>query len=320
MEMAFKLVELHLQSEHKLEIGKPEKGGGAKNKMDKIRRPEVGPDMSNDKWAYFLTRWETYKTACGLKDDDVTGQLMECMLEGVREDHYRQFGGAKVESGEVLLEQVKQVAVPKSNRAVQRDSLNSVRQERGEGVRKFCGRIRAVALVCEYEVECGCSKKNSYMDCVIKDKVIAGLGDGEIKTEVLSHREVNKWTLKELLAYIESKEAGKKSATVMGGSGTVSGVFKKREDKKKPGKRKPQAGGCDNCGRSHGKDGVCPAKDRQCFNCEKTGHLAFKCRQPKKEKNKVKKVDVEEKKDTVGAVVDDHWIGGVNVSDNIYEN
>ena len=117
--------------------------------MDKIRRPEVGPDMSNDRWAYFLTRWESYKTGCGLKDADVTGQLMECMSEVVREDHYRQFGGKKVGTEAELLEQVKQVAVPKSSRAVQRDSLSSIRQERGEGVRKFCGRIRAVALVCE---------------------------------------------------------------------------------------------------------------------------------------------------------------------------
>ena len=147
--MAFKLVELHLQSEHKMEVVKPETGGGARNKMDKIRRPEVGPDMSNDRWAYFLTRWEAYKTGSGLKDTDVTGQLTECMVESVREDHYRQFGGSEVGTEKVLLDQIKQVAVPKSSRAVQRDSLNLIKQERGEGVRKFCGRIRAVALVCE---------------------------------------------------------------------------------------------------------------------------------------------------------------------------
>ena len=319
--MAFNLVKLHLQSEHKMEL---ETKSGAKGKADKLRRPEVAPEMSNDRWAYFETRWEAYKVGCGLKDDNVVGQLMECMVDAVREDHYRQFGGTKAETEKELLEQIKQVAVPKSSRAVQRDSLTNIKQERGEGVRKFCGRIRAVALVCEFETECVCGKTTSYMDLQIKDKVVSGIYDGEIKTDILSHQDINKWGLEDLLSYVESKEAGKKSATVMGGSGSVSGVFKKREERRKTSsENKGQPGGCENCGRTHGKNGECWAKEKTCYNCDKTGHLSAKCRQPRKAKGKmVKQVDTEEKKDTVESVQqeDDHWIAGVDVSDKIFAN
>ena len=250
-------------------------------------------------------------------------QLMECMVDAVREDHYRQFGGVKADTEVLLLSQIRQVAVPKSSRAVQRDSLSNIRQERGEGVRKFCGRIRAIALVCEFETECGCGKKASYMDLQIKDKVVSGLHDTEIKTAVLSHRDINKWDLEDLLGYVESKEAGKKSVTVMGGSGSVSGVFKKKDDQKKKSspEKKGQSGGCENCGRSHG-DKECWTKSKTCFNCDKTGHLSAKCRQPKKEKGKaVKQVDTEEKKDTVESVQqDEHWISEVAVSDFMCDN
>ena len=138
-----KLIEMHLASEHEIKTGGSGDGG---SKVEKVRRPEISPDMSTDKWAYFLTRWKAYKEGCNLSDSDAKSQLMECMVETVREDHYRQYGEAHADSLEVLLEQVKQVSVKKSNRAVLRDSLYNLKQERGEPIRKFVGRIRSIAV------------------------------------------------------------------------------------------------------------------------------------------------------------------------------
>merc|ERR1712082_380919 len=84
--MAYSLVKLHLQSEHKLDVDSKTEGT-TKARMDKLKRPEVSPEMSNDRWAYFLTRWESYKVGCGLTAQDVLGQLKECMVDSVREDH-----------------------------------------------------------------------------------------------------------------------------------------------------------------------------------------------------------------------------------------
>ena len=63
-------------------------------------------------------------------------------------------------------------------------------------------------------------------------------------------------------------------------------------------------------------------KGKTCFNCDKTGHLSVKCRQPKKEKGKVvKQVDTEENKDRVESVQqDEHWISEVDVSDFMCDN
>ena len=57
-----------------------------------------------------------------------------------------------------------------------------------------------------------------------------------------------------------------------------------------------------------------------CFNCEKTGHLASKCRQPRKQRGTAKTVETkdETKEDTVESVEveqDKHWICGVTESD-----
>ena len=141
------------------------------------------------------------------------------------------------------------------------------------------------------------------MNTAIKDRVVSGLVDGDIKTSVLSHREVNKWTLDDLVGYVETKEAGKTAVSLMGGSGSTAGVFnKKPETGKKPFKdvkddKKPR---CDNCGRAHGRSGPCPAEKLKRFNCEMQGHLASKCKKPKKPRENARQVDAEpEKQETV---------------------
>ena len=90
-ETAMKLIELHLLSEHEVEAEKKVKTGGPK--AEKVRRPEVSPDMTEERWAYFLSRWEAYKRGWGLSDTEAMDQLLECLAEPVREDHYRQFAG-----------------------------------------------------------------------------------------------------------------------------------------------------------------------------------------------------------------------------------
>ena len=79
------------------------------------------------------------------------------------------------------------------------------------------------------------------------DQLIAGLADGEIQTDVLSHTEADTWDLEKLLKYVEGKESGLASRELMSGSGggAVSVV--------KPGQRRAQGQGkgCLSCGEKH---------------------------------------------------------------------
>ncbi len=85
VELAKWMVTQHLQSEHGSETAECATGGV---RAEKVRRPEVGQDMTNEKWAYFITRWDDYKKACGLKEGEILLQLCECMEDGVREDPF----------------------------------------------------------------------------------------------------------------------------------------------------------------------------------------------------------------------------------------
>ena len=122
------------------------------SKPEKAKRPELSAEMSDEDWVYFKARWAEYKKATGINtEDDIITQLMECCCESVRRDHHRTFSRADDDSTpvteQIRLKELKQLAVRKKNKAVNRVKLGTIRQDKGEPVRKFAGRVRSLAAV-----------------------------------------------------------------------------------------------------------------------------------------------------------------------------
>ena len=278
------LYQIHVQARH------PNTGAAATSKAEKAKRPELSSDVSEEDWSYFTTRWEQYKKATGLKGDDIITQLLECCTEQLRRDHHRTFSGANgaaaVTEASVTAE-LKQIAVCKRNKAVNRVKLGTLRQDKGEPVRKFAGRVRSLAAVNGYSVKCtkaGCGQDVPYTEAVIMDQIITGLADLEIQKDVLSHTDADTMDLETLLKFIEGKESGLASQGLMSGSGGVSAV--------RPGQGQGQGHGqghgqgqkrCRWCGDKHprGPDN-CKARGATCQTCGMTGHFSKVCLSRKK--------------------------------------
>ena len=116
---------------------------------------------------YFKSRWNDYKKATGITGDDIITQLMECCCDSIRRDHHRTFSKAEGESvpaitEEARLKELKQLAVRKKNKAVNRVKVGTLRQDKGEPVRKFSGRVPSLAAVSEYAVKCKSCNKDDY--------------------------------------------------------------------------------------------------------------------------------------------------------------
>ena len=253
----------------------------ATSKAEKAKRPELAPDGSEEDWFYFEARWTQYKQATSLKGDDVITQLLECCTEQLRRDHHRTFSArAAVATESTILAELKQIAVCKRNKAVNRVKLSTLKQDKGEPVRKFAGRVRSLAVVNGYSVKCinaECGQDVFYTEAVIADQLIAGLADTEIQRDVLSHTEADSWDLEKLLKYVEGKESGLASQGLMSGSGG-GGI-----NVVKPGQRRgqgqgPRLKGCFSCGDKHPRGpGTCKASGVTCDFCGKTGHLSKVC-------------------------------------------
>ena len=300
-----KLYEIHLKVKHS--------NAQTTSKPEKAKRPELSAESSDEDWLYFVARWKEYKKATGLTGDDVIIQLMECCCESLRRDHHRTFSKLDGDTVDVTesqrLEELKQLAVKKRNKAVNRVKLGTLRQDKGEPVRKFVGRVRSLAVVSDYKVQCkGCKSDVFYSEEVIIDQVIRGLANAEIQRDVLSHLDADKLTLDKLLTFIEGKESGEASQGLLANStvGVSNAVI---PDKK-----------CSYCGDSHkrGKK-FCKAANFKC-DCGKIGHFAKVCRSKgktlKNGPNESECSAQDDKKEQVEAawgVPDGHWACQIDV-------
>ena len=273
IEICLQLLQLHVQAKHNCQDqSKPQL---PTVKPEKAKRPEISSEMSDEDWQYFLSRWEDYKKATALTGNEVILQLMECCCESLRRDHHRTYPKNENEcvTEELRLSQIKQLAVRQKNRMVNRVKLGTLKQDKGEPVRKFAGRIRSLATVSEYGVNCTtCNKIVFYTEPVIMDQLIAGLADLEIQKDVLSHPEAPTLTLEKLLTFVEGKESGQASQGLMSGN-LVADVTKKLK--------------CRFCGDQHqrGKQ-FCKAAGKKCEKCGKVGHFTKVCfSKPNKAKN-----------------------------------
>ena len=239
-------------------------------RAEKAKRPELASEVSDEDWDYFLARWERYKTSTKLVGEEIVTQLLECCCDQLRRDHHRTFLSDKKNeelTEETLKTQLKQIAVQKRNLLVNRFKVFKLKQDRGELVRKFAGRVRSLAAVSGYSVKNG-DTEVSYTEEVIRDQVIFGLADLEIQRDVLAHQDGDKITLENLLSFVEGKESSQTSQGLLkGGSVEVTKVHHKSGYK------------CGWCGESHprGKDN-CKASGHKCQKCQKLGHLEKVCR------------------------------------------
>ena len=260
----------------KVQVDARHKQHATSAKAKKAKRLELASDVSDEDWSYFTSRWTQYKKATGLTGEDIITQLLECCNEQLRRDHHRTFSGATESNDEkVVLAQLKQIAVCKRNLAVSRVKLGTLKQDRGEPVRKFTGCVKSLASVSGYTIKCSkpdCNTDVSYQEAVVTDQLIRGLADSEIQKDILSHADSDPMDLESLLKYIEGKESGCASHNLLSGGGSAAVV--------QPGQGQAQGQGkCRWCGERHNKGKEhCKAAGQTCSACGKSGHFSKVCR------------------------------------------
>ena len=89
-----------------------------------------------------------------------------------------------------MLETLKTIPVKKRNMAVIRNQLDHLTQDRGGEIRRFLGKVQALANVAEFTVKCiKCKEDMPYTDMAVKDKIVAGLANVSNKEDVLEGME-----------------------------------------------------------------------------------------------------------------------------------
>jgi hypothetical protein len=206
-DLAAVMLKIHADGAHSSSKGKPAK-------VETVRRPTVSAAGTSEEWSCFLTRWEEYKTATKLSGSDVVIQLLECCEEDLRKDLTRAAGGTLTNKPEVeVIRQMKLLAVRQENVLVARIELYEMQQDVEESIRSYAARVKGQADVCKYIINCpNCKHDVNYTIEILKDIVVKGILDGQIRLDLLGN-DNQEMSYSEVLRFVEAKESGKRSAT-----------------------------------------------------------------------------------------------------------
>ena len=287
-----RLLDLHAQTAHPPTVA-PQ--ATPPTKAEKVRRPSITQSGNSEDWSYFLARWQEYKQATRLQDNEVLFQLMECCEETLRKDLTRSYGSLTDRTEAEALNCIRSLAVKPENILVARMKLLNLRQDRDEAVRSYAARLRGQAGICRFikTKTCTCEREISieYSDDIIRDTLIRGLEDDEIRLDVLGQCKQDD-TLDDTLLYIEAKESGKRSAGLLNGhtvttANATSSYKRASKQLNRPTNSENHSSLiCSHCGqRGHGngtntreRSSKCPAYNHVCKKCEKRHHYEQVCR------------------------------------------
>ena len=288
------VLQYHLSTVH---VTTPQHGAAALG-TKKMDRPEAKEDMSEMEWNYFIYSWRQYKAGTGINTEaQIRRELHLCCTDTVMKRLY-QLNQDNLEnlSEKDTLEQVKAVAVISLDKTVHRVHITNIKQDEGETLSNFVSRLRAKAALCDYNILEG---QTSYQEDIIETLMLAGLYNSDHQTRILA--EPTKYpTFKEKYNALLAMQTSERSTTELSQPSTAarsrsdyanSKFDKKVEEKStcekcskqfpiKLNKKGVKHTMCFNCYRQQIKSEPYAGKktdDRQCYNCEKTGHIARDC-------------------------------------------
>ena len=165
-------------------------------KLPPIQRPEIRQDVSDEDWASFLAEWEHFKRCTDIPTDRITDHLYLCCEKSLARLIIGEDPAIVSKGEDELKAAIERLAVIKVAISVRRTNLLTARQKHGEPFREFYANVKAAALTCNYVVKCSneCCKdlpKVDYTSSVIKDVLIAGIADSEIRKDILGVTDLN---------------------------------------------------------------------------------------------------------------------------------
>lgn len=188
----------------------------ARQRAPKIPRPNIGTGSNEEHWNSFLARWGMFKRSTNLSPHEIIQQLFECCEEELGNNILKCHPTAVTQTEEHLLAIVKRMAVTPIAISVKRSDLLATKQDHGEKTRSFFARINGKAATCSYVIDCNsdtCTNKVDFTDIIVKDVLISGLIDDDIKKDVLGCPHLDTQTVQETVSFIEAKEMARDALT-----------------------------------------------------------------------------------------------------------
>ena len=181
---------------HTSKVQAPASGDSAREKPE-VEKPILKQDVTEEEWDSFTQAFRRYKRRIRSPVGQEADDLFDCCEKSLGRLLLKEDPGI-IEAGEKkLLEAMKKMAVIRVAVSIRRTQLMSMKQDSGQSIREFYANAKAQASTCEYSLKCGqeCCKTKPAIDytaSVVKDIIVCGLVDPEIRRDVLELEDLDK--------------------------------------------------------------------------------------------------------------------------------
>ena len=180
-------------------------------KLDRLPRPVFTLNMTEATWQFKVIEWQSYIGKTPTTPDNKLLQLCAACDDELRQRIYDSGDYAGLDTEIKFLARMKDLAVIRIHKSVHLMNLYRMAQESDKGIRAFVARVMGTADMCGMVVRCpkdGCHTEVSYRDKVVKQVIIHGMINLEIKQRVLSRCGNSELSpLAELVDYVSAGES-----------------------------------------------------------------------------------------------------------------
>ena len=194
----------------------------------KLDRPTVDIGVTIEEWNAFVRRWEVFRQGSSIDERVAPAQLFQCAGQELGDSLLKVDPKALSIPLKQLLAKLRSLAVIPVAISVLPTELLQLRQERGELFRTFATRVRGKAETCAYATACTCGQSVDYTDQMIRDVLLNGINDSNIRRDVLGTRDILNSPVNELISIVESKETAQNATSSPSNLSAVS-MFRKQK-------------------------------------------------------------------------------------------
>ena len=208
----------------------------------------------------------------GLDPDGLSSQLIQCTGDELGDSLLKTDPSIVSKPTSVVMTATKSLAVIVVATGVMRSELVRMQQERDESFRAFAVRVRGKAETFAYITKCTCLREVDFTDSIIRDVLIEGIADLDIRREALGTSAILETAVNDVISLVESKEMARNSLP-----SSASGIssFKRGRPAsaaQPPPSDRSQTALCPDCKQtfalfSEGARGWNTRLHRQCVNC-----------------------------------------------------
>ena len=182
----------------------------------KLNRPTIEVGADEEAWTAFQRRWETFRRGSQIQESEASTQLFECAGPELSELALKLEQDLTTKPVDEVMQTLHSLAVIPIARGIVRAELMRMEQSNDETFRTFAARVKGKAETCGLKFTMKCSRDQllmaDYTMETMRDVLLAGIADIDIRREALSCEDLQHRPLNELIAFVERREMPRNAA------------------------------------------------------------------------------------------------------------